>query len=188
MIFKWDPAKAAANRKSTGSTSMKRHPSSMTSCPRRFQIQRIPGSSGVSSQSAYLLNSVCSWCAIPSKALRCESSVRVLRRAMSGDSMKKASKRSSNGMSPEYDFASMKGGVRGKYVKRLRAGSNLVLLEPDVAAAFPSDAAVNQALRAALDVASAVKGPSRVPGTRLKRTNARVTPRVKNGSRRVAGR
>ena len=63
--------------------------------------------------------------------------------------MKKVRKRSSNGMLPEYDFASMKGGVRGKYVKRLRAGSNLVLLEPDLAAAFPSDAAVNKALRAA---------------------------------------
>ena len=84
-------------------------------------------------------------------------------------------------MSPEYDFASMKGGVRGKYVKRLRAGSNLVLLEPDVAAAFPSDAAVNQALRAALDVASAVKGSSRLP-------QPRVTTRAKHGSRRAAGR
>ena len=44
--------------------------------------------------------------------------------------------------------ASMKGGVRGKYVKRLQDGSNLVLLEPHVAAALPSDAAVNKALRA----------------------------------------
>ena len=35
--------------------------------------------------------------------------------------MKKARKSSSNGMLPEYDFASMKGGVRGKYMKRLRA-------------------------------------------------------------------
>ena len=102
--------------------------------------------------------------------------------------MKKASKPSSNGMSPEYDFATMKGGVRGKYVKRLRAGSNLVLLEPDVAAAFPSDAAVNRALRAVLDVASAVKAPSRLRGGALKQTQPRVTPRVKNGSRRVAGR
>ena len=102
--------------------------------------------------------------------------------------MKKASKRSSNGMSPEYDFASMKGGVRGKYVMRLRAGSNLVLLEPDVAAAFPSDAVVNQALRAALGVASAVKGPIRPRSGVLKRTQPRVTPRAKNGSRRAAGR
>jgi hypothetical protein len=37
--------------------------------------------------------------------------------------------------------------VRGKYVKRLARGSNIVLLEPDVAAAFPTSAAVNKALR-----------------------------------------
>jgi len=41
----------------------------------------------------------------------------------------------------------MKGGVRGKYVARLRKGSNLVLLEPEVAAAVPSAEAVNEALR-----------------------------------------
>ena len=75
---------------------------------------------------------------------------------------KKTDQNPSDELRPEYDFASMKGGVRGKYVKRLRAGSNLVLLEPDLAAAFPSDAAVNKALRAALDVASAVKGPGRL--------------------------
>lgn len=48
---------------------------------------------------------------------------------------------------PEYDFAQMQGGVRGKYAKRYRAGTNLVLLDPDVAQAFPNDAAVNEALR-----------------------------------------
>ena len=102
--------------------------------------------------------------------------------------MKKARKAPTNGLLPEYDFAAMKGGVRGKYVKRLRAGSNLVLLEPDLAAAFPSDAAVNQALRAALDVASAVKAPGPLPNSALRRTHSRVTPRAKHGSRRAAGR
>lgn len=48
---------------------------------------------------------------------------------------------------PEYDFAKMKGGVRGKYVKKYRQGTNLVLLDPDVAQAFPNDEAVNEALR-----------------------------------------
>jgi len=91
-------------------------------------------------------------------------------------------------MLPEYDFASMKGGVRGKYVKRLRAGSNLVLLEPDVAAAFPSDAAVNKALRAALDVASEVKASGRLANNAFQRTHSRVTPRAKHGSRRAARR
>lgn len=49
---------------------------------------------------------------------------------------------------PEYDLrALLKGGVRGKYVARYRAGANLVLLDPDVARAFPDEAAVNEALR-----------------------------------------
>lgn len=54
---------------------------------------------------------------------------------------------------PEYDFAQMKGGVRGKYVERYRSGTNLVLLDPDVAQAFPNDAAVNEALRLLMQVA-----------------------------------
>jgi len=40
---------------------------------------------------------------------------------------------------PEYDFAQMEGGVRGKYLERYRKGTNLVLLDPDVAQAFPND-------------------------------------------------
>lgn len=44
----------------------------------------------------------------------------------------------------EYDFSD---GVRGKYVERLRNGSNLVLLDADLAAEFPGDEAVNEALR-----------------------------------------
>lgn len=51
-------------------------------------------------------------------------------------------------MRPEYDF---RGGVRGKYVSRYRAGTNVVVLDPDVAAAFPNADLVNRALRALLD-------------------------------------
>lgn len=46
---------------------------------------------------------------------------------------------------PEYDF---RGGVRGKYAARYAAGSNVVVLDSDVAAVFPDAAAVNDALRA----------------------------------------
>lgn len=49
---------------------------------------------------------------------------------------------------PEYDISKLKGGVRGKHLQRYRAGTNLALLAPDVRAAFPTDEAVNQALRA----------------------------------------
>jgi hypothetical protein len=49
---------------------------------------------------------------------------------------------------PEYNLRELlKGGVRGKYAKRYRTGTNLVLLEPDVARAFRSERAVNEALR-----------------------------------------
>jgi len=48
---------------------------------------------------------------------------------------------------PEYDASVLKDGVRGKYLDRYRAGTNLALLAPDVRAAFPTDEAVNQALR-----------------------------------------
>lgn len=49
---------------------------------------------------------------------------------------------------PEYDRNSLlKDGVRGKYANKYREGTNLVLLEPDVAKAFPNDKAVNDALR-----------------------------------------
>jgi hypothetical protein len=49
---------------------------------------------------------------------------------------------------PEYDIKSLlKDGVRGKYAARYNAGTNLVLLEPDVAKAFPNEKAVNEALK-----------------------------------------
>ena len=51
---------------------------------------------------------------------------------------------------PEYDFSQMNG-VRGKYVSRYGEGTNLVLLDPDIAAAFPDAKAVNDALRLLLE-------------------------------------
>lgn len=66
-------------------------------------------------------------------------------------------KEAEDDVKPEYDFASMKGGVRGKYVSRLRKGSNIVVLEPEIAAAFPSEAAVNEALRGVLNTTKAVR-------------------------------
>jgi hypothetical protein len=53
----------------------------------------------------------------------------------------------------EYDEATFATGVRGKYVQRLARGSNVVRLAPDVAAAFPTEEAVNEALRLLLQAA-----------------------------------
>ena len=63
---------------------------------------------------------------------------------------------------PEYDLrALLKGGIRGKYVAPYRAGANLVLLDPDVARAFPDEAAVNEALRLVIRLGEIQRGQKR---------------------------
>jgi hypothetical protein len=58
-----------------------------------------------------------------------------------------------NEMRSEYTRIELGEGVRGKYFKEYSKGTNLVLLSPDVAAAFKDENAVNEALRALLKVA-----------------------------------
>ncbi len=67
---------------------------------------------------------------------------------------KELAKRRSDELRPEYDLAGLKGGVRGKYYKQATAGTNLVLLEPDVARAFPDSNSVNRALRLLQEIAT----------------------------------
>ena len=52
-------------------------------------------------------------------------------------------------MLDEYDFSN---GVRGKYVDRFAKGSNVIVLDPDVAQVFPDSESVNQALRALVEI------------------------------------
>ena len=79
----------------------------------------------------------------------------------------------SDDLRPEYDFDYSKG-VRGKYYKRiLKEGSNVVVLEPDVAKAFPNSAAVNDALRVVLKAGeSARRLTARSTRTRTKASRA----------------
>jgi hypothetical protein len=59
-----------------------------------------------------------------------------------------------NELQPEYDLSELlKGGIRGKYAERFKEGTNLVLLAPDVAAVFPDEEAVNEALRLVVQLA-----------------------------------
>ena len=81
-------------------------------------------------------------------------------------------KRRRDELRPEYDLTSLKGLVRGKNYQRAMAGTNLVLLDPDVARAFPDSNSVNGALRLLLDVAMKSAGPTR---------------KATNGRRRAAG-
>ena len=54
-----------------------------------------------------------------------------------------------DGMRPEYEF---RGGVRGKHAARYAKGTNIVVLDPDVAQVFPDSASVNETLRALLPI------------------------------------
>jgi hypothetical protein len=56
-----------------------------------------------------------------------------------------------NTMRAEYDFT---GGIRGKYAQRYAAGSNVVVLDPDVARMFPTARSVNSTLRTLGKIAS----------------------------------
>jgi hypothetical protein len=68
--------------------------------------------------------------------------------------MKKKSKSNlKDDLKPEYDLGRLlRKGVRGKYAKRFRSGTNIVLLDPDVAKVFPTDEAVNETLRLAIEL------------------------------------
>ena len=70
--------------------------------------------------------------------------------------MKKEADEANGDLRPEYDLSQLQGKVRGKYAERYRAGTNLALLAPEVRAAFPTDDAVNEALRSLMSGPNAV--------------------------------
>jgi len=77
-------------------------------------------------------------------------------------------------MRKEYDFSK---GVRGKYARRFAEGTNVVVLDPDLAKLFPDSKSVNDALRALASLASHHAGATRVRRARpsdRKRSNKRV--------------
>jgi hypothetical protein len=62
---------------------------------------------------------------------------------------------------PEYRREDLGTGVRGKYLEAYRAGTNLVLLSPEVAKVFPTEESVNEALRHLIEVAQKSVGPAK---------------------------
>ncbi len=66
---------------------------------------------------------------------------------------KKTKKKNPDELRDEYDFSKLPGGVKGKYAQRFRAGTNLAILAPDVAKAFPTNESVNEALRMLMKIA-----------------------------------
>ena len=55
--------------------------------------------------------------------------------------------RENDDLQPEYPAELIRSGIRGKYAKRFKEGSNVVVIDPDLSDAFPNSEAVNEALR-----------------------------------------
>ena len=76
---------------------------------------------------------------------------------------------------PEYDLSALGPGVRGKYHRRALAGTNLVLIDPELADVFPDAESVNRALRLLVEAAAAAARPGRrSPHKPLKRKAQKV--------------
>jgi hypothetical protein len=76
-------------------------------------------------------------------------------------------KGNSNELRPEYKREDLGKGVRGKYVDDYMKGTNLVLLSPDVAAAFSDENAVNEALRSLIEIAKKSTGQTNRSSRRM---------------------
>jgi len=76
---------------------------------------------------------------------------------------KKSTEEKSEDLRPEYDLGELlKSGVQGKYASRYREGTNIVILDGDVAEAFPNDEAVNEALRLVIKLTKVPKSEGKI--------------------------
>ena len=83
---------------------------------------------------------------------------------------KKLTEERNDELRPEYDLGELlKSGVQGKYADRYQEGTNIVLLDGDVAQAFPNDAAVNEALRLVIQL-------TKLPKSEKSRISKRSAP------------
>ena len=78
----------------------------------------------------------------------------------------------SDELRPEYRRGDLCKGIRGKYYEDYQKGTNLVLLSPDVATVFPTEEAVNQALRSLINVAQKSTGLTKHSTGRAKKLRA----------------
>ncbi len=150
MLFEWDPSKELSNRRKhhvefQEATTVFGDPLSITIAD--------PDHSGLEDRFVILGLSSRRRLLVVVHTVR-QGRVRVISALASRQGMKNVvtkarSKRKTDGMRAEYDFS---GGVRGKYVTEFRRGTNLVLLDPEIAKAFPDSKSVNDALRGLLSI------------------------------------
>ena len=154
MKFEWDPGKAEGNLKKRGvsfqeAASVLGDALSITYPDPDHSAGNVALSQWVRhNRAAYY------WLLTLIAEATFESSAQERRHGKSVSIMKKAkNNKNADDLRPEYDLSKLKGGVRGKYAKRFKKGTNLVLLSPDVAKYFPDEQSVNDALRSLVNIA-----------------------------------
>ena len=149
MRFEWDRQKTSAN--------LEKHGVTFDEAVTVLTTPIIRAASAASSPSATRGKAAFLWYVIPNGEMRSGSSALAGLPRTRGIVMKSRRAAGSTDMRPEYTF-DYSTAVRGKYYRRLlKEGSNVVVLEPDVARAFRSSAAVNDALRSLLQVSEVTR-------------------------------
>ena len=112
-----------------------------------------------------------SWYLIRTEGRLSASSALVAHCSLKEIFMKKA-KTSSDELRAEYKRSDFKKLERGKYYERVKESSNVVVLDPEIAAVFPNSAAVNKALHSLIEVGSKVRRLTSAPSrpVRLRRS------------------
>jgi uncharacterized DUF497 family protein len=139
VTFEWDARKAGANLKKhrvgfEDAATVFLDPLAMTfPDPDHWLEESLEITVGCTTKSGM-------WCSFPSASAGngFESSVRASQHVARANIMKRESTaKNGDELRQQYDLSQLRGGVRGKYYRRATAGTNLVLLDPDLAALFP---------------------------------------------------
>ena len=182
MEFEWDPDKATSNAKKHGvefaeAVTVFGDPLEVTIADPDHSV----ASFGFSAWACRLPVACWSWRTLNVKA------------GFGSSTLARRQARNKNSMSPqpntdeirsEYDFTH---GVRGTHYRAYRAGTNVVVLDPDVAEVFTDSASVNQALRQLVKLAKAQFSPTRQPNKTLQPTS-RARRKAKSRKRSGAAR
>jgi hypothetical protein len=147
--FEWDPPKASQNQLKHGvsfheAATVFEDPLAMTyNDPDHSISERRFITAGMSEAGRVLIVAH----ADRAEGIRVMSARKTTRRER--NAMKPKNEKQKRGDEPrrEYDLSKLQGGIRGKYSARFKAGTNIVLLSPDVAEYFSDDQSVNSALR-----------------------------------------
>ena len=156
LNFEWDANKAKSNLRKHGISFVEA--SAVFGDPRSLTIPD-PIHSALENRFITIglrIVENCSLSSIPTEATIFASSARESR-ADKNDGIMKKPREKNDEMLREYDFSK---GVRGKYARRYARGSNVVVLEPDVAKVFPNAEAVNRSLRSLADIIRRRKSPA----------------------------